>query len=108
MQETLNSLVRLSTAMTLFGVQQVQTVIGSANPKESVEKLRAVMDGMSAVVSAGIDESKLPTLDSISDLGHEVVDRAWENTAGVVKTTSGWLYGMVKAAAPVPPGSEGR
>ena len=42
MQETFNSLVRLSTAMTLFGVQQVQTAIGSANPKESVEKLRAV------------------------------------------------------------------
>src|SRR5882757_4818176 len=98
MQETFNSLVRLSTAMTLFGVQQVQTVVGSGNPKESVEKLRAVIDGMSAVVSAGIDESKLPTLDSISHMGHQVVDQAWENTTGLVKTTSGWLYGMVKAA----------
>src|SRR5437879_1725602 len=108
MQETFNSLVRLSTAMTLFGVQQVQSAVGSANPKESVDKLREVIDGMAAVVSAGIDESKLPTMESISHLGHDMVDRTWENTTGIVKTTSDWLYGMVKAATPGAPGHEGR
>ena len=108
MQETLNSLVRLSAAMTIFGVQQVQTVVASANPKESVDKLREVIDGMAAVFAAKIDETKLPTLDSISLMGHDVVDRTWENTTGAVKTTSDWLYGMVKAAAPFPPGPEGR
>ena len=86
MQETLNSLVRLSAAITVFGVQQVQTAVGSANTKDSVDKMRDVIDGMAAAVSAQIDQSKLPTLDSISNLGH-----------GVVKTTSDWLYGIMKA-----------
>jgi len=86
MQETLNSLVRLSAAITVFGVQQVQTAVGSANTKDSVDKMRDVIDGMAAAVSAQIDQSKLPTLDSISNLGR-----------GVVKTTSDWLYGIMKA-----------
>jgi len=104
MQETLNSLVRLSAAIAVFGVQQVQTAVGSANTKDSGDKMREVIDGMAAAVSAQIDESKLPALDSISSLGHNVV----ENTTGIVKTTSDWLQGIVKAAAPVPPGPEGR
>jgi len=108
LQETLNSLVRLSAAITVFGVQQVQTAVGSADTKDSAGKLREVIDGMAAAVSAQIDESRLPTLDSISNLGHDVVDRAWENTTGIVKNTSDWLYGIVKAAAPGSPGPEGR
>src|SRR6266850_3758065 len=114
MQETLNSLVRLSAAMTVFGMQQVQTAVGSADTKESVDKLREVIDAMAAAVSAKIDESKLPTLDSISSLGHDVVDRTMDslkvptmnpleilkNTTGMVKTTSDWLDGFVRAAAP--------
>jgi hypothetical protein len=108
MQETFNSLVRLSTAITVFGVQQVQNTVGSVNPMESAGKLREVIDGMAAAVSAQIDPTKMPSLDSISDLGHGVVDRTWENTTGIVKATSDWLYGIVKAAVPVPPGHEGR
>src|SRR5262249_20828344 len=108
MQETLNSLVRLSAAMTIFGVQQVQSAVGSAGSKDSADRLREVIDGMAAAVSAQIDESKLPALDSISSLGHNVVGGAWESTTGIVKTTSDWLQGIVKAATPVPPGPEGR
>jgi len=85
MQETLNSLVRLSAAITVFGVQQVQSVVGSANSQDSADKLREVIDGMAAAVSAQIDQSKLPALDSISSLGHDVVGR-----------TSDWLQGIVK------------
>ena len=56
MQETLNSLVRLSAAIAVFGVQQVQTAVGSANTKDSGDKMREVIDGMAAAVSAQIDE----------------------------------------------------
>src|SRR2546430_2343131 len=101
MQETFNSLIRLSAALTVFSVQQVQTVVGSGNPKESVDKVREVFDGMAAAISANIDESRLATLDSISNLGNDVVDR----TTGIVKTTSDWLYEMVKAKDSASPGS---
>ena len=108
MQETLNSLVRLSAAITVFGVQQVQTAVGTADTKESVDKLRGVIDGVAAAVSAKIDESQLPAFSSLSNLSREVVDRTWENTTGLVKTTSDWLYEIVKANTPASPGTEGR
>jgi hypothetical protein len=107
MQETLNSLVRLSAAMTVFGMQQVQTAVGSADTKESVDKLREVIDGMAAVVAARIDESKLPTLDSISSLGINPLD-ILKNTTGMMKTTSDWLDGFVKSAAPGSSDPKGR
>jgi hypothetical protein len=108
MLETLNSMVRLSAAITVFGAQQVQTAVGSADSKESVDKLREVIDEMTAAVSSRIEEAKRPSFDNIYNLGHEVVDRTWENTTGMVKTMSGWLFGMVKGAAPVSSEPEGR
>jgi hypothetical protein len=97
MQETFNSLVRLSAAITVFGVQQVQTVIGAASPADSIDRLREGMDRMAAAVTANIDESKLP-----------VLDRTVETAAGVVKTTSDWFQGIVRAVTPVPPGPGSR
>lgn len=107
MQEALKSLIRIPAAITVFGVQRVQTTVGSTGTKEPVEKLCEVIDGMAAAVSEKIDESK-PALDLISNLGYEVVERTWENTTGMVKTTADWLYGVVKAATPVSSGPEGR
>jgi len=106
MQETLKSLVRLPAAITVFGIEQVQTVVGNAETQESVEKVRGVIDTIVATVSAKIDESK-PTLDSMSDLGQRVVDRTFENTTSMVKTTSDWLYGIM-TAAPVSSGPRER
>jgi hypothetical protein len=100
MQELLNSMIRLSTAMTIFGVQQVQAAVGTVDPAESVERVRAVIDDIAAVVSARIDPTRMPGLDGYSNPAGDVVDHAWEtlNPIGIVKTGADWLDGMVKAA----------
>jgi hypothetical protein len=104
MQETFNSLVRLSAAITVFGVQQVETAVGAANPRAVVDRLGDVMNGMAAAVSANLDESKLSTVNRISRVGRDVL----ANTTGMVKLTSGWLTGIVKAAGPGSSGTQGR
>jgi len=104
MQELFNSMIRLSAAMTVFGVQQLQTTVGSMDTKESVEKLRTVIDAMAAALSAKIDESRRPTLDRLSSLPQDLLARSLDSTREVVKdtsdmvkTTSDWLAGTVKA-----------
>jgi hypothetical protein len=115
MQELLNSMVRLSAAMTVFGMQQVETAVSSVDATESMNKLREVIDAMAAAVSSKIDESKRPTLDSVSNLGHDVVGRTMssmnaikvpsinpreivQNTSDMVNKSAEWLDKMVKPA----------
>ncbi len=112
MQDTLNSLVRLSTAIAIFGVQQVQTAVGSASPREVAGNLREVVDGMTLAVSAAIDESRLPQLDGMFSLGRGVAGRAGELATGILTgilhTSSGLLSGMARIAAPVSSGDKTR
>lgn len=77
MQELINSIVRLSAAATMYGMQQVQTTVGGFDTKESIDSLRAVIDGMTATLTAKLDENKRSTVDSISNAGSEVVGRTW-------------------------------
>lgn len=99
MQDTFNAMARLSAAVAVFGVQQLQTAVVSADPRVAAANLRDLFEGVAVAVSAGIDESRLPDVDGIFHLSRGVADRALENTSGIVKTTSGWLFGMVKASA---------
>lgn len=95
MQETIHSLVRLSAAMTMFGVQQVQTVVSLARPQEAVERLGEVMNGMAAAVSANLDEANRPAVERISGLGRDVVS----NASGMMRLTSEWLTRVVSPGA---------
>jgi len=121
MVELLNSMVRLSAAVTVFGMQEVQSAVGTVNPTESVDKLREMIDSLTTAVSSKIDESKRPTLESISNLGKNVVDQTAgrtmeilndklnvpsmlpkdivQSTTDAVKSTSDWLGGIVKPVA---------
>ena len=121
MQELLNSMVRLSAAMTVFGMQEVQSAVGTVDPKVSVDKLREMIDAMANAVSSKIEESKRPTLDSFNSLGKNVVDRTVgrtldtlndtlnveslapkdivKSTTDAVKSTSDWLVDIIKPVA---------
>jgi hypothetical protein len=104
MQELFNSMIRLSAAMTVFGVQQLQTTVGSMDTKDSVDKLRKVIDAMADALSAKIDKSRRPTLDRLSSLPQDLLARSLDSTrevvqdtSEIVKSTSDWLAGTVKA-----------
>ncbi len=120
MLELLNSLVRLSAAVTVYSMQEAQTAASSVSPTESVDKLRDMIDSLTNSVSSKIEASRRSTLDSFANLGQNVVDQTvgrtmdtlnstlhvpsmlpkdiLQSTTDAVKSTSDWLGKIVKPA----------
>jgi hypothetical protein len=87
MLELLNSMVRLSAAVTVYSMQEVQSAVGTVDPAEGVGKLRDMIDSLANAVTSKIDESKRPMLESFSSLGHDVVDRTVGRTMDTLNDT---------------------
>ncbi|HWF07690.1 MAG TPA: hypothetical protein VG297_04450 [Bryobacteraceae bacterium] len=109
MQDLINSFVRLSAAMSVYSLQQMQSAVGTVDPKDSIEKLKKMIDSMTEALTAQIDESKKQTVESISNLGSGVVERTFDtvsnlnprdivqNTSDVVRKTTDSIAGMIKS-----------
>ena len=78
MQELINSFVRLSAAMSVYTLQQMQTAVDTLDTRDSVNKLKKMIDSMTDALTAQIDEAKKKTVDSISNLGADVVERTFD------------------------------
>ncbi|MGH9719780.1 MAG: hypothetical protein ACRD8O_06175 [Bryobacteraceae bacterium] len=113
MQELMVSMMRFSAAMTLFGMQQLQNALGAAaDTQATVTKFREALDSMTNAVSSQMDDSKKATLDSMTKVQSDLVDRTWDamnvqaldpreviNTTGdLMKKTSDSLADLVKKA----------
>jgi hypothetical protein len=110
-QELINSFVRLSAAMSVYSMQQMQSAVESIDPKDSVAKLKKMIDSMTDALTAQIDENKRKTVDSISNLGADVVGKTFhtlnvtglnarelvDNTSEIVRKTSDSLAHMIKS-----------
>lgn len=110
MQELINSFVRLSAAMSVYTLQQMQTAVDTLDTKDSVSKLKKMIDSMTDALTAQIDESKKKAVDSISNLGADVVERTFdtfnvqglkphdlvESTTDMVRKTSDSLSHIIK------------
>jgi predicted transcriptional regulator len=110
-QELINSFVRLSAAMSVYSLQQMQSAVESIDPKDSVAKLKKMIDSMTDALTAQIDENKKQTVDSISNLGSDVVGKTFDtlNVSGlnardlvqttndVVRKTTDSLASMIKS-----------
>lgn len=117
MHELINSIVRLSAAATMYGMQQMQSTVGGFDSKESIESLRTVIDGMTNALTDKLDENKRSTVESISSAGNEVVGRTWTalnvdamdpkevaNTASdIVRRTSDTLSSLVRTGKSTEP-----
>ena len=77
MRETVNSFVRLSAAMTVFSMQQMQSVIGMMEGNEAMDKMKRAMDAMTNALTAQIDEDKRSAVDNMAKAANDVVDRTW-------------------------------
>lgn len=114
MQELINSFVRLSAAMSVYSMQQMQSAVETIDPKESVNRLKKMIDSMTDALTAQIDDSKKQTVDSISNLGADVVGRTFdtlnvsglnprdllETTNDMVRKTSDSLADIIKSGKP--------
>lgn len=82
MDKLLVSMMRFSTAMTLFGVQQMETamntVSGGEDINDSMEKFCTALDSFSEAVSKSIDDSKMETLDSVTRVCEDTLKRAMD------------------------------
>lgn len=111
MQDLINSFVRLSAAMTVYSLQQMQSAVDTLDTKDSVAKLKKMIDSMTDALTAQIDESKKKTVESISNLGADVVERTFdtlnvqglkphelvETTSDIVRKTSDSLAHIIKS-----------
>ena len=111
MQDLINSFVKLSAAMTVYSMQQVQTAVGTVDPRDSVGKLKQMIDSMTDALTAQIDESKKPALDSMSNMGKDVVGKTFDTinmaaisprdivqqTGEIVKKTTDSLASLIRS-----------
>jgi hypothetical protein len=111
-QDLINSFVRLSAAMTMYSVQQMQSAAETIDPKDSVVRFCHMIDSMTDALTAQMDDSKKATVQSLTNLGTGVVGRTLETitvnvpainpreivqtTADMVRKTTQSLAGLMK------------
>jgi hypothetical protein len=78
MRELISSLMRFSGAVTLFGIEQVQNVVGApTDTRAAIARLRETLDSMSESLISKIDEPKRAVHASMSKAQAEVVGRTF-------------------------------
>jgi hypothetical protein len=94
-QDLIHSFVRLSAAMTVYSMQQMQSAVETIDPKDSITRLKHMIDSMADALTMQIDESKKATVDKMSNLGSDVVEKTFETLSGanlkpreIVQTTT--------------------
>ena len=116
MQKLIVSFMRLSSAMTLFGMEQLQTAAGTMNGdtdmSKAIDKLREAIDNVTDRLVEEVDESKRETLATITRISADTVDRTWRGmnmglldpnealraTSDLLKKTSGSVADWVSKA----------
>jgi hypothetical protein len=68
-QELVESMVRFSTEMALFSVQQLQTVVDLPNDsKAAIKKMHDSLESVTNAIAIQLDDAKRPAVDSFSTL----------------------------------------
>jgi hypothetical protein len=113
MQDLINSIVRFSAAVTMFSLQQVQNTFELAVDSEgAIKKFRESVDAVTNAINSQLDESKRPAVNSMSNLGTDMVGRTWDGmnvsafdpreviqtTGDIVRRTTDSLSGWMKKA----------
>ncbi len=115
MQELIVSMMRFSAAMTLFGMQQLQNAVSAAADTQSaLDKFKDALDAMTDAMAKQMDEAKTSTLDSMTKVQKDIVDRSFDamnmqafdpremmsTTADLMKKTTDSLSDLVNKAMP--------
>jgi len=82
MEGLILSMVRFSTALTLFGVEQMQTAMSVANGTGDVsrvlDRFQSALESMSDSLTHRLDHDKKETMRSMMDMSEEVVHRTFD------------------------------
>jgi hypothetical protein len=105
MRELISSMMRLSGAVTMFGVEQAQNaVMAPADTQAALVRLRQTLDGMSSYLASKLDEPKKAAFESMSKSQVEMLDRTMgsidlEAAGEFMRTTSQSLSDVVSRPA---------
>ena len=82
MQNLIVSMLRFSAAVTLFGMEQLQTSLnmieGEDDVSKAMERLEKAFDSMTESLTTRIDDKKRDTLKSITKMSEDVVGRTFD------------------------------
>ena len=121
MQELIASMMRFSAAITLFGMQQFQNVVGAAaDTQAAMDKFREALDKVTDAVASEMDDAKKATLESVSKVQSDLVGRTFDamnvqvmdprevmqTTGDLMRKTTDSLAGIMQKAAGSKPASE--
>lgn len=78
-QDLMNSMIRFSAAITIFGQQQLQNAMSTAmNTESGIKAMREAFDSATQVLTSQIDDKQKSTVKSVSDLGTDLVSRTFD------------------------------
>lgn len=82
MEKLIVSMMRFSTAVTLFGIEQLQSAMNSMTGGEdlnkTVDRLTQAMNAVTNAMAKELDEQKRQTLGSITSASEEAVNRTFQ------------------------------
>ena len=74
MQDVMEAMVRFSSAMAMFGVQQLKNTADIAmDPQNSAAKLQKTLDQITKLMESALDESNKATSHKLADAGEELI-----------------------------------
>jgi hypothetical protein len=90
MQKLMVSIVRFTTALALYGLEQIQSVSRRAQGGQDlfkvVDEFQATLDDLTSALVDNIDEGKRDTLKSVTDIAEDVISKS--NPRDVLRITS--------------------
>ena len=110
MEDVINSMVRFSAALTLFGAQQFQNALEAVTDSQAaLKKFRESLDSITGAINGQISETNKRTLDSVTKLGTDLTDslnvrvldprEVVQTTTKLMRTTTENLADLVKKTA---------
>ena len=85
MQELIGSMVRFSTALTLFGLQQVRNAATMMMESPmNLDRMREAVDAATNSLSSRIDDTQKTTLNSMTTLGADVLAKTYDTMKNAV------------------------
>jgi DNA-binding beta-propeller fold protein YncE len=82
MQSLLVSMMRLSAALTLYGLEQIQTSVyvtqGGQNPLRVLDKLEIALNSLTEALVDNIGDGKKTALESVTTMAQDLVRTSFE------------------------------
>ncbi len=95
MQNLITSMVRFSTALTLFGIEQLERAANEAADSKvlskTMDRLQEALNEMTDVLAGKLDENKRDALNSLSNASREAVQAGVDFLQKTTDATSEWL-----------------